>query len=234
MNKYTLIIKGAWYFIMISIVMITMNEEKAVGKVISDIKALLPNEEILIVDSSKDKTPEIASSLGAKVIRQFPPQGYGKAMDMALRSASGDVVVTLDCDDTYPIKMIPEFVRLITEDGYDLVDGSRLKEKPKAMPMINYLANIGFAIIASILFFKHITDLHSGMRAYKKSLIDSLHYDPKGPALPVELLLRPIKDGFRVKSVYIDYFERIGQTTMQPLQSAWWTLKRILKVRFCR
>jgi hypothetical protein len=128
--------------------------------------------------------------------------------------------------------MIPELARYITEEGYDIVDGSRLKTKPEAMPMINYLANIGFALIASVLFFRYVKDLHSGMRAYKKSLIDKLKYEPAGAALPVELLLRPIKMGCKVKIVYIDYFERIGQSTMMPLQSAWWTLKRILKVRF--
>jgi glycosyltransferase involved in cell wall biosynthesis len=217
---------------MLSVVMITMNEEKAIATVVNDIKKYAPDAEILIVDSSKDKTPEIAESLGVKVIRQFPPKGYGRAMDLALRSASGDVIITLDCDNTYPANMIPELARYITEEGYDIVDGSRLKTKPEAMPMINYLANIGFALIASVLFFRYVKDLHSGMRAYKKSLIDKLKYEPAGAALPVELLLRPIKMGCKVKIVYIDYFERIGQSTMMPLQSAWWTLKRILKVRF--
>jgi glycosyltransferase involved in cell wall biosynthesis len=217
---------------MISVVMITMNEEKAIETVVTDIKKYVPEAEILIVDSSKDNTPEIARSLGVKVIRQFPPQGYGKAMDMALRSASGDIIITLDCDNTYPANMIPELARYIEKEGYDLVDGSRLKSKPKAMPIINYVANIGFAMFASVLFFKYLKDLHSGMRAYRKSLIDKLKYEPAGAALPVELLLRPLKMGCKVKVVYIDYFERIGQSTMMPLQSAWWTLKRILKVRF--
>lgn len=218
---------------MISVVMITMNEEKAIRTVVEDIKKAVPDAEILIVDSSRDKTPEIAESLGVKVVRQFPPKGYGPAMDLALRSASGDVVVTLDCDNTYPADKIPELARLVEEEGYDLVDGSRLlRGKSSAMPLINYLANWGFALMASILFFQRVTDLHSGMRAYKKTLIEKLKYTPKGAALPVELLLRPLKMGCKVKVVPIDYFERIGQPTMNPLDSAWWTLKRILQVRF--
>jgi len=82
--------------------MITKNEEKAISKVVSDVRAALPGAEILIVDSSSDRTAEIAERLGARVIRQFPPQGYGPAMDKALRSNGREVVVTLDCDDTYP------------------------------------------------------------------------------------------------------------------------------------
>jgi glycosyltransferase involved in cell wall biosynthesis len=212
--------------------MITMNEEGSIARVVSDIKRDAPGAEILIVDSSKDRTPDIAASLGVKVIRQFPPKGYGPAMDLALRSGSGDVVVTLDCDDTYPTAMIPELARLITEEGCDLIDGSRLPRKPAAMPWVNYIGNKLFAWIASVLFFRHFTDLHSGMRAYRKTMIEELKYDPKGAALPVELLLRPVKMRKRVKTVFIDYRHRIGTSTMMPAESAWWTLKRILRARF--
>lgn len=220
---------------MISVVMITMNEERAIRTVVEDIKKYVPDAEILIVDSSKDKTPDIAASLGVKVIRQFPPKGCGPAMDCALRSASGDVVITLDCDNTYPAAMIPVCARYICEEGYDCVDGSRLKSKPVAMPWINYIANKGFALLASVLFFKYLTDLHSGMRAYTKTLINALHYNPHGAALPVELLLRPLSMGKKIKTIFIDYSNRMGQTsTMRPFDSAWWTLKRIITVRCTR
>src|ERR1700722_5448274 len=78
----------------LTIAMITMNEERAVGQVISDIRQVVPDAEILIVDSSRDRTAEIAESMGARVIKQFPPRGYGPAMDRALRESTGSVVVT--------------------------------------------------------------------------------------------------------------------------------------------
>ena len=216
----------------ITVAMITMNEAQAVAKVIGDIRRAVPGAEILIVDSSRDATPEIARSLGARVLRQFPPKGYGPAMDMALRSSAGEVVVTLDCDDTYPVELIEGMAAMVLEEGYDLVDGSRLARKPAAMPWPNYLANWGFALIASALFLRRIDDLHSGMRAYRKALIEGLRYDMKGAALPVELLLRPLKEGRRIKVVHIPYRPRIGESTMRPLESAWWTLKRIWRCRF--
>jgi glycosyltransferase involved in cell wall biosynthesis len=216
----------------LTVAMITRNEEKAIAKVVGDIRRAVPEAEVLVVDSSSDRTAEVAAELGARVIKQFPPKGYGPAMDTALRSAAGRVVVTLDCDDTYPAEEIPTLARLVLEDGYDIVDGSRLRSKPKAMPWINYFANFGFGLFASLLFLRRVTDLHSGMRAYRKSLIDELKYQPCGAALPVELLLRPIKMGKKLKVVYIDYRERVGQSTMRPLQSAWWTVRRILAVRF--
>jgi glycosyltransferase involved in cell wall biosynthesis len=219
---------------MISVVMITMNEERSVDLVIDGIRQVMIDAEILIVDSSHDRTPEIAAAKGAKVIRQFPPCGYGPAMDLALRSASGEVVVTLDCDNTYPTERIPSLVKAVLVDGYDLVDGSRLGTRPAAMPLVNYLGNWGFAALASILFGRRLTDLHSGMRAYRKTLIDELQYDPNGAALPVELLLRPVKMGKAVKLDFIEYRNRLGVSTMKPLSGAWWTLKRILGVRFGR
>jgi len=217
---------------MISVAMITLNEEKAVEAVIRDVLRAVPDAEIVIVDSSEDRTPEIAESLGAKVIRQYPPQGYGVAMEKALRSAAGEVVVTMDCDGTYPAEMIPKFVLEVTDGGYDLVDGSRLKGKPAAMPWVNYIANRFFALIASALFCVRLTDLHSGMRAYRKEMVEGIPFRAEGAAFPVELLLLPLKKGYRVKTIFIPYRERIGESTMRPLESALWTIRRILRVRF--
>ena len=66
----------------ITVAMITLNEEAAVAKVIGDIQQAVSglDAEILVVDSSRDRTPEIAAAMGARVLRQFPPQGYGRAM----------------------------------------------------------------------------------------------------------------------------------------------------------
>ena len=94
----------------LTVSMITMNEEGAIAKVVGDIRRVVPDAEILIIDSSRDRTAEIAESLGCRVIKQFPPQGYGPAMDRAVREGSGDVVITLDCDDTYPVAVIPELM----------------------------------------------------------------------------------------------------------------------------
>jgi len=215
----------------LTVAMITLDEEGAVEKVIRSIQAVVPDAEILLVDSSKDATPQIAESLGARVIRQFPPSGYGPAMSLALRSAVGDVVVTLDCDDTYPTELIPRLRDLVLDEGWDIVDGSRLYRKPDAMPLQNYLGNWLLSAVASVLFARRLRDLHSGMRAYRKSVVEELHFNPKGAALPVELLLRPLKEGYRVHIVPIEYRFRIGESTMRPLETMKWSLLRILRVR---
>ncbi len=216
----------------ITVAMISRNEEAAVSKVVVDLKAALPAAEILIVDSSEDRTAEIAQSLGARVIRQYPPRGYGRAMDLALRSAQGEAVVTMDCDGTYPVDHIERLARLVLEDGYDVVDGCRLEGKPEAMAWANFLGNWLFATLASILFARRIRDLHSGMRAYRKGVAESLEYDLDGAAQPVHLLLLPLKMGMKVAFVPIPYLERLGDSVMNPLETCLWTLRRILTARF--
>lgn len=214
----------------LTVSMITMNEEGAVAKVVKDIRTVAPDAEILLVDSSKDRTAEIAEQLGCRVIKQFPPQGYGPAMDRAVREAAGDIVVTLDCDDTYPVEVIPQLVKMI-DDGYDLVNTTRVHKRPKAMPFANFIANRVFALGARILHGIKTTDVHSGMRAYRKSMIDAMKWTAKGAALPVDMLIIPFRRGYKVAEVKIDYRERIGNTTLHRWSSTIWTFRRLWNAR---
>jgi glycosyltransferase involved in cell wall biosynthesis len=214
----------------LTVAMITLNEERAVAKVVSDIRGVVPHAEILLVDSSKDRTAEIAESLGCRVIKQFPPKGYGPAMDRAVREGSGEIVVTLDCDDTYPVEEIPHLVELI-EQGADLVNATRLATRPKAMPFPNYIANRVFAWTARILHGLKTTDVHSGMRAYRRSMIEKMTWDPNGPALPVDMIVLPFRRGYNVVEVPIEYRERIGASSLQRFKSTLWTFKRLWRAR---
>ena len=214
----------------LTVSMITLNEERAVAKVIEDIRRVAPGAEIFLVDSSKDRTAEIATALGCRVFKQFPPKGYGPAMDRAVRDARGEIVITLDCDDTYPVEAIPRLVDLV-EHGWDLVNATRLAKRPKAMPFANYLANRVFAWTARLLHGLRTTDVHSGMRAYRKSMIDAMSWDPNGPALPVDMLILPFRRGYRVTEVPIEYRERIGASTLQRWNSTVWTFKRLWRAR---
>ncbi|HEY9677442.1 MAG TPA: glycosyltransferase family 2 protein [Drouetiella sp.] len=214
----------------LSVVMVTLNEEGSIATVVGDIRKYAPEAEILLVDSSTDNTASIAENLGCSVIRQIPPKGYGPALEIALRSAVGDVVITMDCDNTYPAAAIPTLMREI-ENGFDLVSASRLLRKPQGMPFTNYLANWTFAKLAVVLCGVETTDVHTGMRAYRKTLLDKLEFDANGMALPVELLIAPVQLKFRYKEIAIDYFERTGTSKLQPLQGTIWTLKRLWKFK---
>ncbi len=221
---------------LISVAMITMNEEKAVARVIEDICDALHGREyeIVVVDSSRDATPNIASGQGARVIRQFPPKGYGRAMGLVLRESHGDVIVTLDCDGTYPASEIPRLADMVLSGECDVVNASRLEGRPATMPLANYIANRLFAVTGWLLVGVQSTDLHSGMRAYSRRVIQEVEVDPNGPALPVDLLLKPALRGFRLREVFIPYGERIGETTLRRWSSTVWTFRRILRLAFSR
>lgn len=215
----------------LTVSMITLNEERAIAKVVDDIRRVAPDAEILVIDSSSDRTAEIAEARGCRVVKQVPPQGYGPAMNRAVREASGEVVVTLDCDDTYPVEMIPKLAAMVLDEGWDLVNTTRVHRRPEAMPFANFLANRFFALAARAIHGIRTTDVHSGMRAYRKTMIDVVEWTPKGPALPVDMLIIPHRMGFRVTEVPIDYRERIGETTLRRWTSTVWTFRRLWNAR---
>jgi hypothetical protein len=207
--------------------MISMNEQDAVGGVIASIREVAPQAKILLVDSSKDETPAIAEKAGATVLRQFPPRGYGPAMTRLLYSATTDVIVTMDCDGTYPCERILDLHRRI-EEGMDLVNATRTHARPAAMPFANFLANRAFAVGAGLLHRVATTDVHSGMRAYRTSMLRGMYVPEKGAALPVALMVVPGRHGYGVEDVNIDYHERIGQTTLHRFDSTVWTARRLV------
>jgi glycosyltransferase involved in cell wall biosynthesis len=210
----------------VSLVMLTLNEEGAIKKVVEDVRRELPEAEIVVVDSSTDKTPEIAKELGCVLVRQFPPAGYGNAMHAGFQAATREYVVTIDCDDTYPIEDIKKML-VYMEQGYDLVSASRLPNKPAAMRWPNYFANVGFTWLALLWCGVRSTDVHTGMRAYRKTMLNEFPYDPVGMALPVELQVGPASLGYKCIEMFIEYRPRIGESKLVPFAGTVWTLKRL-------
>jgi 2-polyprenyl-3-methyl-5-hydroxy-6-metoxy-1,4-benzoquinol methylase len=214
----------------VAVALISRNEENAVVSVVESIRRSAPDARVVLVDSSTDRTAERAEACGATVIRQIPPRGYGPAMMTALRAASAqsDVVVTLDCDGTYPAELIPDIANLVLDDGWDIVNATRLARRPKAMPFENWIGNVVFAKTTNLVHGTKVTDVHSGMRAYRSTMLDALEFRAEGPALPVELLVKPARLGYRVIEVPIPYRDRIGVSTLRRFDSTLWTFRRIL------
>jgi len=216
----------------VSVVMATRNEEEAIGKVIRDIRAATKNQaEIVIVDGSEDNTPKIAASLGATVIYQ-KPRGYGIAVKTALLSATKNVIVTMDCDDTYPAEKIPEFIRMI-DAGYDVVSGSRMILENDSMDTVNKFGNMLFAKLTSLLYGIAIPDITTGMRAYRREVVVGIDWT-ENIGLSAELLFRPAKKGFRIIEIPIPYRKRVGVTKLDPLTGGMKILKSIIKYRFVK
>ena len=220
---------------LISVAMITMNEEKAVARVIEDICDALHGREyeIVIVDSSRDATPNIAAGRARASYGNSPPGLRPRHGPRApgvpwRRRRNARLRRHLPGVGNSPPGRHGPFRSM--RSGERLASGT----PPGTMPLANYLANWLFAVAGWLLVGVKSTDLHSGMRAYSRRLIQEVEFDPNGPALPVELLLKPALQGFRIREVFIPYGERIGETTLQRWSSTVWTFRRIFRLAFSR
>lgn len=212
----------------VNVVMGTYNEEAAIGTVLEDVEAVTDGKaEVICVDGSSDRTAAIARERGATVIEQAP-QGYGVAVEAAISAADRSVVVTTDCDDTYPMERLPDFLDAINE-GYDVVSGDRLTLGATTMPPFNRVGNHAFAAIATVLSGSHVTDTTTGMRAYRRQVVEAIDWT-ENTGLSAELLLRPLIRGYRVTEIPIEYRERAGETTLDPLRGGAAIAGSILRV----
>jgi glycosyltransferase involved in cell wall biosynthesis len=212
----------------VAVVMITRNEEGAIGKVVDDALAALPGCEVIVVDGSNDRTPEIAAEHGARVIRE-PSGGPAPALLCALRASSRPYVASVDADDTYPAEAFPELVRRVRE-GDDIAGTNRLGLRPpKAMPVRNWIANITFNLIASVHARRVLRDVHSGQRCYRRELFEHFDWDTTGRAFPVDLLLWPAVAGAKISEMPIPYRDRIGETTLHRWNDGTQTLRRLFR-----
>ncbi len=211
-----------------AVVMISRNEEGAIAKVIEDVRYAVPEAEVIVVDGSSDRTPEIAAAHGARVIRE-PGGGAANALVAALQASDRPLVATVDADNTYPAELLPSIIELARR-GFDIVGTDRLGfGRPSTMPAANYIANRVFNVIASIRARRRVRDVHSGMRAYRRAAIEEFRWDTRGLALPVDLLVWPVAAGLRVLEIPIEYRDRIGTTTLVRFPGTLWTLRRLLR-----
>ena len=198
----------------VSVVMGSYNEAEAIGPVLEDIDEATDGQaEVVVIDGSSDGTADIAREHGATVIEQ-EPQGYGYAVCKALLSATNPVRITTDCDDTYPMERIPDFLELVNE-GYDVVSGDRLYHGAETMPTMNRFGNYAFAALSSVLACDHMHDVTTGMRAYHEDVIEEITWT-ENTGLSAELLIRPVMRGYDVREEPIAYDERLGETKLDP------------------
>lgn len=218
----------------VSVVLPTMNEEKAIKVVLPKIKEVLDeiglDYEIIVVDKSTDRTAEIARELGAIVVRQ-EGKGYGDAYLEGFKRARGRYVLMMDPDGSYDPEDIPAILEPLLKDGADFVMGSRLKGRidPGAMPWLH--RRIGNPLLTWVLnlFFKAgISDAHCGMRAIKREVLEKLPLKCRGMEFASEMVVKAAKHGLRIREVPIRYHRRIGESKLSSFKDGWRHLRLML------
>ncbi len=196
------------------IIIPTLNEEDAIGKVIDEVPRALLEEKgyevrVLVVDGdSADMTQKIAREKGAEIIVE-PRRGKGRAIRTAFAKVEADFVLMLDGDHTYPATYIPAFLDMLNQ-GYDVVVGSRLKGKRAkgSISCLNIIGNHLLTLMANVLYLTRISDLCTGYWGFKGKVIPKLDLSAEGFNLEAELFTQVVKNGYSIGEVPISYRRR--------------------------
>lgn len=186
----------------------TINEEHTIGDVIRGLKEI-PDIEIIVVDTnSTDKTREISASLGAIVIEE-PKRGYGQAYNTGLKRASGEIIVCLDGDGTYPTDIVKPFIDILLKEGIDFISCDRMTLRTEHnYTTLHFVGNSVLNLTVRVLFGLSIKDSQSGMWIFKSELLKKMKKLNSGMSFSEEIKVEaarlgiiveiPIKYGIRI------------------------------------
>ena len=222
----------------VSVIIPTYNEAQAIGHVLADLPSDLVTEVLVIDSGSNDGTPEMAASMGARVVRE-PRRGYGQACLTGLFSATApDIVVFLDGDYSDRPAELPALLAPITDGRADITIGSRLgpQQVAGALPWHAVLGNRLAASLIRSLYGLRITDL-GPFRAARADVLRALALEETTYGWAVEIILKGALEGFRIEEVPVSYHPRIGQskisgTVKGTMGAAWFILSLIIRYYF--
>ncbi len=206
----------------ISFVLPAYNEELAVGHSIRQVREvmqklpLLRYEIIVVDDNSTDKTGEIATKENVTVIRRTVNGGSGASRKTGIRVAQGELIAMFDVDGSYDISRLPEMISFFPE--YDQVNGARTKEMG-TMKILRTPAKWFLRKFASYLAKTKIPDLNTGFKIFKRDIM--LRYMwviPDGFSCVTTMTLAFLCNGYRVKYVSTEYYNRIGKSKFHPIK----------------
>lgn len=188
--------------------------------------------EVIVADNgSTDRSTEIASAMGARVVVE-QRKGYGSALTRGISESRGDIIVMADADDSYDWSAIEPFVRKVQE-GYDLVMGNRFQGgiHPDAMPTLNrYLGNPVLSWVARVAFKVPVNDFHCGMRAFSRSAYERMKPRTAGMEFATEMVANAAYQGLRVceipTTLHPDQRDRAPH--LRPFRDGWRHLRFIL------
>ena len=216
----------------ISVVIPCYNEEDGVRITIGQLPKVV--DEIVVVDNnSTDRTAEVARSLGAGVVPE-KRKGYGAAYQAGLPAATGDVIVTLDGDGTYPADQIPELVDYLEDKQLDFISASRFPLKnPRAMNFSNKVGNAVLTAGMAVLYGTPVRDSQSGMWVFRSSVYPKLRVKSDGMAFSEEIKIEAIRHrDVRFGEYNVDYRPRIGEVKLDKWRDGFRNLFFLVKKRF--
>ena len=220
----------------VSVILPALDEEQTIGACITKIQKVFNdnaiNGEIIVADSSTDRTGEIAESLGAKVFRT-EKNGYGNAYLSGFRHARGRFIVMGDADNTYDFYQIPQLIAPL-KDGAEFVIGSRFHGKihqGSMTPLHRYIGNPLLTWMINLIFRTHFSDTHSGFRAITREALDRLQIKTGGMEFASEMLVMASKEQLKIVEVPIDYYPRLTPSKLHSFADGWRHIRFVLLMK---
>ncbi len=211
----------------LSIVMPTLNEEEGVGECIERAKNAIAelgmSAEIILSDSSTDRTPEIGREMGA-IVLEPDGKGYGYAYRYAFDRARGEYMVMGDADTTYDFEQIPRLLDHLREEDADMVMGSRLdgEIRPGAMPPLHqYIGNPLLTRFLNAFYGAGVSDSHSGFRIFTREAYETMALETDGMEFASEMIMKAGAKDLKILETPIIYHEREGEEKLESFKDGW-------------
>jgi len=231
----------------LSVVIPAYNEENGIAEIAERVLSVkeslkecgVEDLELLVVDDgSGDNTAAVAGGIdGVRLIRHEKNRGYGAALKTGFSKANGELIGFLDADGTYPPEYFPQLCQKAL-NGSELVIGTRLSGTDSKMPLTRRVGNFFFATLLTILGRQKVSDSASGMRVFKRSILERIYPLPDGLNLTPVMSTRAVHEGIKMAEVPIPYDERVGNSKLSVvrdgtlfLQSMVWTVLTYNPVR---
>jgi glycosyltransferase involved in cell wall biosynthesis len=218
----------------ITVIIPCLNEEQGVGKVLHAMPPFV--DEVIVVDNgSTDRTAQVAASLGAKVITE-ELRGYGRAYRRGFAAATGDLIITLDGDHSYPIDGVSYLLEAFLHLDVDFLNASRFPVRDsRAMSFKHKFGNLVLSLATSILFFRWVRDSQSGMWVLRRSILQDMKLEADGMAFSEEIKIEAIRNRqIRFGEIAILYSTRLGEIKLSPWRDGIQNLAFLVRKRFFR
>jgi glycosyltransferase involved in cell wall biosynthesis len=213
----------------LSIIIPAKNEGAVIGDVVSSVRAVYQDAEIVVVDDgSTDDTVKLAKESGARVVSHPVSLGNGAAIKSGARAAAGDIFVMMDGDGQHKAEDIPSLIEKLDE-GYDMAIGARDSGSHAGIGRL--AANGLYNVFASMISGHRILDLTSGFRAVRAGLFKKfLYLLPNGFSYPTTITMAFLRSGYPVTFMPIKAEKRTGTSHIRPIRDGVRFLAIIFKI----
>lgn len=216
----------------ITVIIPCLNEEQGVEKVLRGMPEFV--DEVIVVDNnSTDRTSEVAASLGAKVIRE-EVRGYGRSYKRGFACATGDLIVTLDGDHSYPVDALSYLIEAFLHLNVDFLNASRFPVRERgAMSFKHKFGNLVLSLATSLLYFRWVRDSQSGMWVFRRAIVKDMRLVADGMAFSEEIKIEAIRNPrIRFGEISILYSSRLGEKKLNPWRDGFQNLWFLVRKRF--